>query len=65
MDLGERQAADGTSWFPRACRPCIANRAHRGLLDHGATCLLCAAEETAADCAIGRGLYRLQRECRR
>ncbi|MEU8688824.1 hypothetical protein [Streptomyces sp. NPDC048665] len=64
VDLGERQGDDGRL-FPRACRKCTARRAHRAMLDHGSQCPLCASEATAADCVVGRGLYRLQRECRR
>ncbi|MEU6098380.1 hypothetical protein [Streptomyces sp. NPDC047079] len=50
-------------WFPRACRTCVADRAHRGLLVHAPMCDLCADE--AGQCPIGRGLYRLVREYRR
>ncbi|MFI2202674.1 hypothetical protein ACH47Z_18215 [Streptomyces sp. NPDC020192] len=61
VDLGERRTEDGR-WFPRACRKCTAHRAHRAMLDHGSQCPQCATSE---DCTILRGLYRLQRECRR
>jgi hypothetical protein len=64
VDLGEHQGEDGR-FFLRACRKCTAHRGHRALLDHGSVCPLCASEATAADCVVGRGLYRLQRECRR
>lgn len=64
VDLGERQGEDGR-WFPRACRKCTGLHAHRVLLDHGSHCPLCASEATVADCVVGRGLYRLQRDCRR
>ncbi|MGW2707345.1 hypothetical protein [Streptomyces sp. NPDC001340] len=56
---------DGVHWFPRSCHRCTADRAHRALLDHSSFCPLCADADTAADCILGRGLYRLQRECRR
>lgn len=55
----------GMRTFPRGCRKCVGDRAHRGLFTHGSTCRLCASEETAATCAVGRGLYRLVREHRR
>lgn len=64
VDLGEREGGDGRC-FLRACRKCTADRAHRALLDHGSHCPLCASKATAADCTVGRGLYRLQRDCRR
>jgi predicted Zn-ribbon and HTH transcriptional regulator len=64
VDLGEREGIDGR-WFPRGCRKCTGHRAHHALLDHGSQCPLCASEATAADCTVVRGLYRLQRECRR
>ncbi|MCH0561522.1 hypothetical protein [Streptomyces sp. MUM 16J] len=64
VDLGERVAEDGR-WFPRACRNCTSLRAHRAMLDHGTHCPLCASAATAAHCTVGRGLYRLQRACRR
>ncbi|MEU6324940.1 hypothetical protein [Streptomyces sp. NPDC047009] len=69
VDLGEQMSPhSGTTslmrWFPRACRGCVADRAHRGLFAHGSTCELCRNEKTAADCSAGRGLYRLVREYR-
>jgi hypothetical protein len=59
------RAGEPVSWYPRACRGCVALQAHRGLLTHGTTCTECAREETAASCELGRGLYRLVREYRR
>ncbi|MFF0220884.1 hypothetical protein [Streptomyces sp. NPDC004629] len=64
VDLGEQKAEDGTC-FPRACRTCTANRAHRGLFAHAPLCDLCETEATAARCIVGRGLYRLVRDNRR
>nr|WP_202469824.1 hypothetical protein [Streptomyces sp. SID2888] len=61
VELGEQTAPD--RWFPRACRTCVAARAHRGLLSHGSTCPQCAAPD--AQRPVGRGLYRLVRDCRR
>ncbi|MFE9610257.1 hypothetical protein [Streptomyces sp. NPDC006012] len=58
-------AVSGVTWFPRACRSCVADRAHRGLFAHAPVCSLCRTRETAADCIVGRGLYRLVRDCRR
>ena len=71
VPLGEHMAPiEGTSvsgmrCFPRACHRCVSDRAHRGLFAHGSTCALCAGKETAEDCLVGRGLYRLVREHRR
>lgn len=68
VGLGEQttyRLGEPVSWYPRACRRCIAERAHRGLFAHGSTCGLCASGETAASCTTGRGLYRLVREYRR
>jgi hypothetical protein len=68
VDLGVRSASragEPVSWYPRGCRGCVALQAHRGLLTHGTTCTVCAREETAASCELGRGLYRLVREYRR
>ena len=63
IDLGERHAADGTSWFPRACRPCTQPRALRALHLHSAMCEQCADDHT--QCPTGLGLVRLVREARR
>jgi hypothetical protein len=66
VDLGEHVSPDsGTTLFLRGCYDCTGLRAHRAMIDHGSDCPLCASEATAADCTVGRGLYRLQRECRR
>ncbi|WP_259471417.1 hypothetical protein [Streptomyces shenzhenensis] len=64
VDLGEQKADAGTC-FPRACRKCVADRAHRGLFTHTPTCDLCGTKATAARCIVGRGLYRLVRDNRR
>ncbi|MEU1496034.1 hypothetical protein [Streptomyces sp. NPDC005732] len=70
VDLGEQLAAAdsasliGERWFPRACRRCIARRAHGALLTHATSCTACARAETSATCAVGRGLYRVSREYR-
>ncbi|MGW7673523.1 hypothetical protein BX257_2998 [Streptomyces sp. 3212.3] len=68
VPLGEhmsphRFATSKMRWFPRACRDCVAERAHRGLLVHGGTCRNCA--DPAVECSVGRGLYQLVREYRR
>lgn len=72
VPLGEHMApVEGTAsiagmrCFPRACHGCVSDRSHRGLFAHGSTCKLCAAKETAEDCSVGRGLYRLVRDHRR
>ncbi|MFJ8793909.1 hypothetical protein [Streptomyces sp. NPDC102462] len=64
VDLGEQEADAGTC-FPRACRKCVADRAHRGLFAHTPMCDLCETEATAANCTVGRSLYRLVRDNRR
>lgn len=63
VDLGERQADDGTSWFPRACRPCAVGRAMNALQDHSGSCEQCVDDHT--QCPTGLGLVRLVRETRR
>ena len=63
-DVDESTAVSGMRAFPRGCRACVYERAHRGLFAHGSTCNLCRDEETAAACTVGRGLYRLVREHR-
>jgi hypothetical protein len=60
VDLGEQT---DPRWFPRGCRDCVADRAHNGLFAHCSTCPDCTT--VAGKCEIGRGLYRLVRECRR
>ncbi|KUN34847.1 hypothetical protein AQJ30_27655 [Streptomyces longwoodensis] len=62
VDLGERRHA-GVTLFLRSCRRCLAAAAHRGLLDHAPGCAPCT--NSAAECPIGRGLYRLIRGGRR
>jgi hypothetical protein len=57
-------AVSGMRCFPRGCRRCVHERAHRGLFAHASLCRLCRSEESAADCTVGRGLYRLVRENR-
>ncbi|MEU8585987.1 helix-turn-helix transcriptional regulator [Streptomyces sp. NPDC048664] len=46
-----------------AALECVADRAHRGLLAHGAVCEQCADEGT--ECPVGHSLYRLVRDYRR
>jgi hypothetical protein len=62
VDLGERHD-DGTSWFPRACRPCAVGRAMNALQDHSGSCEQCVDDHT--QCPTGLGLVRLVRETRR
>lgn len=60
ISLGEHLVeGSGTTAFLRACRKCAAQQAYAALLDHGTNCRLCARKETAWDCTIGRGLYRI------
>ncbi|MFE9608075.1 hypothetical protein [Streptomyces sp. NPDC006012] len=66
VDLGRRRSpltgsssVSGMTWFPRACRACVADRAHRALFDHAPTCEPCV--DHAAECELGRTLYRLIR----
>ncbi|GGV80537.1 hypothetical protein [Streptomyces thermoviolaceus] len=70
IDLGEQKSPPngstsmtGMTWFPRACRPCTADRAHRGLFEHAPMCEQCVDEP--GGCEINRVLYRLVREGRR
>jgi hypothetical protein len=66
VNLGERRhkRLDGHySTYPRGCRSCTADRAHRALLDHGGSCEQCVDER--ALCPVGRTLYRLVRDGRR
>ncbi|CAL9433008.1 hypothetical protein [Streptomyces sp. enrichment culture] len=63
VDMGEHLATDDgrrARWYPRACHPCAARRAHRGLFAHTAHCQACRT--TAAGCEVGRILVRLLRE---
>lgn len=62
VDLGprEREGADGVLWFPRGCRSCTGKAAFQALLGHAPVCEQCV--DNAADCEIGRGLYRLIRQ---
>jgi hypothetical protein len=63
IGLGEHLVkGSGTTAFPRACRKCASQRAYAKLLDHGTDCQLCKSKETAADCTVGRGLYRIARD---
>jgi hypothetical protein len=67
VDLGEHMSPlhGSTSpmrWYPRACRACIADRAHRKLFAHTATCKACTGDDTTGRCAIGKGLHRLAEE---
>ncbi|WP_203237585.1 ATP-binding protein [Streptomyces sp. CdTB01] len=59
------QAVSGMRAWPRGCRDCVGDRAHRGLFVHGSKCHLCRDEQTADECVVGRGLYRLVRETSR
>lgn len=63
IDLGERQDADGTSWFPRACRDCARREATYALHYHTTMCEQCV--DDAPRCVQGDGLLRLVREMRR
>ncbi|MFJ8605465.1 hypothetical protein ACIREM_43570 [Streptomyces shenzhenensis] len=65
VPVDDTTSLSGMKWYPRACPDCTADRAHRGLFAHAPMCQLCRTKETAADCAVGRGLYRLVRDCRR
>lgn len=63
VDFGEQKTPTGEAWFPRACLPCAAAWAHRGMFEHASTCEQCTDE--ASVCPIGRFLYRLIRAGRR
>ncbi|MFJ9161898.1 hypothetical protein ACIRPS_34465 [Streptomyces griseoviridis] len=57
VDLGV-QLVDGRTWFPRACRTCMAQRAHQALVAHAPMCPACRSED-AADCPLGAALRHL------
>jgi len=63
VDLGERQAGDGTSWWPRACRAHAQRHAMEALQDHSGLCEQCVDDH--ALCPTGLGLVRLVKETRR
>ncbi|MEV0982500.1 hypothetical protein [Streptomyces sp. NPDC049915] len=63
VELGERRHRHlhgHFSTFPRGCVSCVADRAHRAVLDHCRMCEQCV--EDGAICMVGRVLYRLVRE---
>jgi hypothetical protein len=62
IDLGERQASDGTLWFPRACRAGVLREAMAALHTHSQACLDCQRDYRA--CEQGYGLLRLVKEMR-
>ncbi|MFE7233866.1 hypothetical protein ACFVAF_25015 [Streptomyces sp. NPDC057596] len=69
VDYGEQtNPASGATtpqrWYPRACRPCIGQRAYSAFLDHAPSCKT-GCEDTPLGCDIGRILNRLIREGRR
>ncbi|MEU2727377.1 hypothetical protein [Streptomyces griseoviridis] len=57
VDLGEQNGPAGT-WFPRASRQVVAERARRAVTAHVPMCPECRAEDQA-DCALGAELHRL------
>lgn len=66
VDLGPRTLKHldaRTSWFPRACRDCVAGTALAALHGHAPMCEQCIDE--AGHCDTGRALTRLIREYRR
>jgi hypothetical protein len=66
VDLGAQtanRAGEPLQWYPRACRNCVAERAHRALNAHAPLCKDCVHK--AGRCPVGSGLYRLMRETRR
>jgi hypothetical protein len=63
VDLGERQADDGTNWFPRGCRWHAQRRAMEALQAHSGSCEQCVDDH--AQCPAGLGLVRLVKETRR
>jgi hypothetical protein len=64
-DIDASHALSGVRAWPRGCRDCVGDRAHRGLFVHGSTCDLCRDEQTADECVVGRGLFHLVRETSR
>jgi len=66
VDFGAQKAqfaGSETSWFPRGCGRCVADRAYRTLLDHAPLCEQCV--DDASTCETGVSLRRLMREGRR
>ncbi|MFI9598974.1 hypothetical protein ACIHCX_03665 [Streptomyces sp. NPDC052043] len=70
VDLGEQRhplkgstSITGATWFPRACRRCIRERAYPAQLAHLEMCEQCV--DDVRECKTGRSLDRLVREGRR
>ncbi|KUN03130.1 hypothetical protein AQI95_24535 [Streptomyces yokosukanensis] len=63
IDLGERQASDGTTCFLRGCKACAQALVIPTLQDHTNSCEQCVDDYTR--CETGAGLVRLVRETRR
>lgn len=66
IDLGPRTLKHldaRTQWFPRSCRPCVAEQALTALHAHAPMCEQCVDE--AGVCETGLLLTRLIREYRR
>lgn len=67
VDLGELDSPIGR-WWPRSCPACVADRAHRGLLEHAPGCEDCRKQPSPGEptvCETARVLYRLVKEGRR
>ncbi|WP_406410480.1 hypothetical protein [Streptomyces sp. NBC_01614] len=56
-----RRAGDRITWYPRACRSCVAIAAVTQLAIHTAACPTCQSED-ADPCDTARALNRLFRE---
>lgn len=63
IDLGERSASDGTSWWPRASPAGVLREATYTLHEHTTMCEQCV--DDAPRCEVGAALLRVVREMRR
>lgn len=59
-DLGQRQADDGRTIFPRSCCPCMRAHVRGSAAAHKAMCEQCV--DGHADCETDQALQRLVRE---
>ncbi|MFF3310465.1 hypothetical protein [Streptomyces sp. NPDC002952] len=65
VDLGAHvasRAGEPVTWYPRACRSCVEDRARRALYAHAPGCKECTAD--VSTCDRGQGLNRLLRKAR-
>ncbi|MFJ2515639.1 hypothetical protein ACIPEL_36480 [Streptomyces griseoviridis] len=58
VDLGEQHDSTAGTWFPRASRQAVAERARRAFTAHAPVCPACR-DEDQVDCPLGAELHRL------